>query len=161
MEYSMRRKDRLLSEEETLNILNKGQHGVMASVSQDNQPYTTPISYAIDDNYIYIHSALKGHKLDNIAYNYKVCFCVVEQGDPVFENHDFSTYFASAIVFGKAEIVEDKNEKRYGLKLLSEKYLPEYMAEFDKAMDMSGRSTIVIRISMDKVVGKAKKEKIF
>lgn len=159
MDYMMRRKDRLLSEEESLNILKNGQHGIIATVSKDNQPYGVPISYANDNEYIYIHSALSGHKLDNIAFNNKVSFSVVEQGEPVFKDNDFSTYFASVIVFGKAEIVEDEQERIYGLKILSEKYLPEYMSEFDKAMDLSGKITKVIKISMDKVVGKAKKEK--
>lgn len=160
MDYKMRRIDRMLNEEEALTILKNGEHGIIATISKDNQPYGVPVSYVNDDKYIYFHSALKGHKLDNIAFNNKVSFSVVEQGKAVFKDNDFSTYFASVIVFGKAEIVEDEEERNYALKILSEKYLSEYMSEFDKAMELSAKITTVVRISMDKVVGKAKKEKI-
>ncbi len=157
MEHVMRRKDRQLDQEEALRILRDGEHGILASVSKDNQPYGVPISYVSDDKNIYIHSALTGHKLDNIKHNSKVSFTVVEQGKPVFENNDFSTYYASAVVFGKAEIVEDEEEKTYALKILCEKYLPEYMGEFEKAMAVAGKATHVIKVSIDQLNGKAKK----
>lgn len=158
MEKEMRRKDRLLSRDETVEILEKGEHGVLASVSLDNQPYALPISYVYVDNIIYIHSALTGHKLDNIKDNNKVSFSVVQQGKPVFMDNDFSTYFASAIIFGKAKIVEDGQEKSQALKLLCEKYLPEYMSEFDNAMKLASKATLVVRIDVEKMSGKAKKE---
>lgn len=157
MEYQMRRKNREITYEEAMRILRDGAHGIMATISEDKQLYGVPLSYAIDDKYIYFHAAKTGHKLDNIAFNNNVSFSVVEQGEPIFKDGKFSTFFASAIVFGKAEIVDNEEEKVYGLRLLCEKYLPQHMDSFDAAIEMSGKITNVVKISIDRVSGKAKK----
>ena len=73
----MRRKDRALSRQEALDILNKGEYGILSTVSADGQPYGTPINFCLINDCIYFHCAKEGHKLDNISANSKVCFCVV------------------------------------------------------------------------------------
>ncbi|MDF2839594.1 MAG: transporter, partial [Clostridia bacterium] len=77
MYREMRRKDRQVSQDEALDILKKGEYGILSTSDAQNIPYGVPMSYAYADKYIYLHGATVGQKLDNIKANPKVSFCVV------------------------------------------------------------------------------------
>jgi hypothetical protein len=90
-------------------MLRKREWGVMAT-TVDGQPYIVPLNYAYVHDRIVFHAALKGRKLDEIAANPRVCFCVGSQegtmqdhqnGDPCHMNH------GSVQVFGRAQVVPD------------------------------------------------------
>ncbi len=58
---------------------------------------------------------------------------------------------------GKAEIVEDDSEKIQALRLLCERFLPNYMAHFDEAIARSLSRTTIVRITLtEPPVGKCK-----
>lgn len=112
-----RRFKQLLSIEETVAVLNKGTSGVLAVIGDDGYPYTVPLSYVYCDSKIYFHSANRGHKIDAINQNSKVSFCVIDKDEVIQE--EYTTYFRSAIAFGKARIIEDDTEKRAADKMLT------------------------------------------
>ncbi len=70
----MRRKDRELKNDEAIEILKNNTYGVLSTISENGYPYGAPISYIFFNNSIYFHSAIKGHKLDNISNNNRVSF---------------------------------------------------------------------------------------
>lgn len=105
----MRRKKQLLTEEESVAILEKMTSGVLAVLGDDDYPYAVPISYIYHEGKIYFHSALAGHKIDAISRHNKVSFCVIEKDEIVPEK--FTTHFRSVIAFGKADFVDDEAEK--------------------------------------------------
>ena len=73
----IRRKDREISTRQIIDILKKGELGVLSTVADDGQPYGTPVNYLYQNEAIYFHCAVRGLKLDNIKNNRKVSFCVV------------------------------------------------------------------------------------
>lgn len=143
----MRRKKQLLSEELTVEILKNGSNGVLAVMGDEGYPYAVPVSYAYDDGKIYIHGAKTGHKIDAVRSNEKVSFCVVDKD----ENHpeELTTYFRSAIAFGKARISEDADELRCACELMAEKYsavLPKERVEHEIEREWAALGVIVIEI---------------
>lgn len=116
----MRRKRQLLPTEECVAILERMMSGTLALHGDDGYPYAVPVSYVYADGKIYFHTAVKGHKVDAISRNGKVSFCVVEQDE--IKPAEFTTYFRSVIIFGKARILTDEDEKRLALNLLADKY---------------------------------------
>ena len=71
-----------LPQEHAVKILENNTHGVLALDGDDGYPYAVPVSYAYEDGKIYFHGAAEGgHKLDSIARNSKVSFCVVEKDE--------------------------------------------------------------------------------
>lgn len=158
MHAAMRRKDRQISKEEALELLGRNEYGMLATVGEDGQPYVTPLSYVLMDGILYFHCAQVGQKLDNIAFCPRVCFCTVSGTEPVYDG-SFSTYFESAVVYGKARKVENEDEKRRSLMLLAEKYLPEHMDKAEGDITKSFQRTTVYAISIDSVSGKAKRRK--
>lgn len=119
----MRRKKQVLSLEENIQVLNRGTSGVLAVSGDDDYPYAVPLSYVYHDNKIFFHCAKTGHKLDSIIRDEKVSFCVIDKDQIVQE--EYTSYFRSVIVFGKARILEEDTEKRKALEILTARYSPD------------------------------------
>ena len=111
----MRRFKQQLSENECKEILNKSKSGVLAVIGDDGYPYAVPLSYVYLNNKIYFHSAKEGHKIDALAKNNKVSFCVVTKDDVVPE--ELTTYFKSVIIFGKAKKLEGDELRNAAIQL--------------------------------------------
>ena len=105
----MRRKNQELSHEDTIQVLKRGTNGVLAVIGDEGYPYGVPLSYVYVDGKIYFHCGLSGHKADAIRSNDKVCFTVIDQDKIVAE--ELTSYFRSVIVFGRAVILADPEEK--------------------------------------------------
>ncbi len=123
----MRRKKQLLSSEEAAAILNRGTSGVLALLGDGGYPYAVPISYVYMDGKLYFHSAKSGHKLDAILQEEKASFCVIDQDRIVPE--EYTTYFRSAIAFGRIRVLEEEGEKRNAIEALALKYAPDSTPE--------------------------------
>jgi len=150
----MRRKDREIDRCESLEILTKGEYGIISTIGVDNYPYGLPLSYTYFNDSIYFHCAKEGHKLDNINHNEKVSFCVVGKTEVLRDK--FSTKYESTIVFGKCvEVCGD--EKTEALSRLIDKYSPEFKIEGLKYIEKESDRTKVYKIEIDKITGKSRK----
>jgi uncharacterized protein len=152
----MRRKDQLLSQEETIAILKKGSSGVLGVSGDDDYPYVVPISYVYRDGKLFFHGAPSGHKIDGIRRNSKVSFCVIDQDEVIQKT--FTTHFRSAIVFGKARILTDDQERRMAMESLVEKYSPDYIQEGQLAIERGREKVCLVEISIEHMTGKAAKD---
>lgn len=149
---SMRRSKQVLSQEECVRVLNDGTSGVLAVAGDDDYPYAVPISYVYDGSKIYFHCAKAGHKLDSIARNEKVSFCVIDEDKIVPE--EYTTYFRSVIAFGKARILEEEAEKRNAIEKLAAKYTPDDEAGRLADIDKEFNALCMVEISIDHLSGK-------
>jgi len=148
----LRRKEKVMSEAETLEVLKNGREGVLATLGEDGYPYAVPLNYACHNGNIYFHCAKTGHKIDNLAHHTKVSFCVVADAEIIPEK--FSTQFKSVIAFGNAvEIFED--EKAAGLLVLVQRYSSEYLEEGKKYIASDINKTKVFKIKVEHMTGKA------
>ncbi len=151
---NMRRKDRAISAVEAEALLAGGEYGVLSTVDRKGQPYGVALSYVYRNNAIYFHSALSGHKLDNIQQNDKVSFCVVGKTHVLQEK--FSTEFESVVAFGRASEIVGA-EKMDALIWLVGKYCPDYLDEGRVYAEKDEATTSVIKIQIDRLTGKARK----
>lgn len=154
----MRRIKQQLTQEECEKILERGRTGVLAVLGDDGYPYTVPINYYYTDGKIYLHCAKSGHKLDAIRSNPKVSFCVVERDDILQEK--FTTLFKSAVAFGKAEILADKEEMRSSVTALAEKYCSDFLDEVPAEVERGFDILCMIKINIEHLTGKQGKELI-
>ncbi|MEG0773452.1 pyridoxamine 5'-phosphate oxidase family protein [Clostridium sp.] len=149
---SMRRRDKATDEKEALELLQKGEYGILSTVGENGYAYGVPLSYGYKDGNLYFHGATEGHKINNILFNNKVCFTVV--GTTKLLPSDFSTNFESVVVFGSASLIEGE-EKIEGLKILLEKYSPDFMESGLQYIKNDQKLTKVVKIKIDQVTGKA------
>lgn len=147
----MRRFNQLLSNEESINILNKNTSGVLAVYGDNGYPYAVPLSYLYYNNKIYFHCAKSGHKLDSIRNYNKVSFCVIDMDNVVPEK--YTTYFRSVIVFGKAKILLNE-EMRKPIEMLAEKYSPDDEVGRLKEIEQGFNHMSMIEISIEHLTGK-------
>lgn len=148
---TMRRIERQMNEMEALELLKKGQYGILSTTGEDNQPYGIPLSYVIIDKNIYFHCAGVGTKLDNIAVNDKVSFTVV--GKTKVLQDKFSTEYESVIAFGRAMMLKEE-EKYEPLMEFIRKYSPEFMEEGRLYIDKAKEKTTLIKIEIYSFSGK-------
>jgi uncharacterized protein len=148
----MRRKRQALSLEESIVVLNEGTAGVLAVSGDDDYPYAVPLSYVYCDSRIYFHSASLGHKLDAIARNQKVSFCVIDQDNVVPQ--EYTTYFRSVIVFGKARILDNDDEKRSALEKLAAKYSPDHEQGRLREIDKQFSQVCLVELAIEHITGK-------
>lgn len=147
----MRRKRQSLSTEECVTILERMPNGTLALYGDDGYPYAVPVSYVYADGKIYFHSAMQGHKVDAVRRNGNVSFCVVEQDD--VKPAEFTTYFRSVIVFGKARILTDEDEKRNALCLLADKY-SHGEAGMEAEIAKGFNKLLMVEITVEHITGK-------
>lgn len=154
MPHELRRKDRQLSDDETLELLKQGEYGVLSTCGPDGQPYGVPLSYCVVDMAIYFHSALEGHKLANLSANSRASFCVVGATEILPEK--FSTRYESVIVSGFiTEAAGD--EKQQGLEGLVDKYSPAFRDKGLQYIATDAVKTRVFRLGIDSICGKARR----
>ena len=115
----MRRNKQLMSQEDTVNVMDRCTNGVLACLGDDGYPYAVPLSYVYFNDKIYFHSAKAGYKIDAIIENPKVSFAVIDEDTIV--SAEYTTYFRSVIAFGQARIVEG-DEWQSAFTALVEKY---------------------------------------
>lgn len=148
----MRRDKQLLAPEETVEILKACTSGVLAVHGDNGYPYAVPVSHAYDQGKLYFHSAKDGHKLDSIVKDEKVSFCVIQKDEVIPET--FTTHFRSVIVFGRARVLTDADERMHAMRVISAKFSPQYPAEGQAEIERSWDRFNVIEVMIDHMTGK-------
>jgi nitroimidazol reductase NimA-like FMN-containing flavoprotein (pyridoxamine 5'-phosphate oxidase superfamily) len=173
----MRRKDREMSREFGLKVIDKSRYGVLSMTGEDNEPYGIPLSIVRDGNNLYFHSAMDGRKVKIFATSPKVSIAFVgetkipenytkEGLDEIVKDESkavlliskvFTTEYESAVVKGKVKLVEDEDEKIKAMKLICEKYTLTKMDYFNMAIKSGLKRTNVYRIEIEEIKAKRKK----
>lgn len=150
----MRRFKQQLSNEESIDILERGKTGILGLIGDEGYPYTVPVNYVYNDGKIYFHGAKAGHKIDAMRSCDKVSFCVIDKDDVIAE--ELTTYFRSVIVFGRVRILETE-ETIEAARILGLKYYnnPEAV---DKEIKRELSILCCFEITIEHITGKEAKE---
>lgn len=153
----MRRVDRDKGSLAGIEILKNSDVSFLSTISVDNgYPYAVPMNHVFLDGNIYYHCSKKGHKIDNINENSKVCVSAVS--DYEFVPDKFTVGYKSVVVFGNASIVEDEEEKRKVLKEVIKTYSTDYIEDGNEYIEKLFKITDIIKVVPKKISGKASKE---
>lgn len=153
----MRRVDRNKGTLEGIEILKNSDVSFLSTISvDDGYPYAIPMNHVYLDGNIYYHCSKKGHKLDNIKENSKVCVSAVSEYE--FVPDKFTVGYKSVVVFGKASVVEDEDEKRMVLREVIKTYSIDYIEAGNEYVEKLFKITDVIKVVPEKISGKASKE---
>lgn len=151
----MRRKGQSIEKKEIEAILGRNTAGTIAVNGDDGYPYAVPMSYMYDEGQIYLHSAVSGHKVDAIKRDNRVSFSVIDQDKVVPE--EFTTLFSSVIAFGRARVIDDRDEKLRTIRILTEKYSPNMKAKMEAEISDTFDRFIMIAIEVEHMTGKKSK----
>ena len=153
----MRRFKQEVSREECIKILTEEKRAVFAVNGDDGYPYAVPVNFWYDSeaDRIYFHCSKAGHKLDAMLKDDRVCFTVYNTG---YQKEDWSYYVTSVIVFGRAKVMDNEEEKREKIKRFGMKYYPSE-AEVDEEIRKDFSRVNFVEITIEHMTGKLVYEK--
>lgn len=147
------RKKQQISNEECVELLKEELRGVLSVQGDDGYPYGLPINHYYNeaDGCLYFHSGMTGHKIDALRRDSKASFCVYDRG--FRREGEWALNIKSVIVFGRIEIIEDK-ETIYDIsRKLSHKFTRDE-AYIEKEIVHSGPRTLMFRLVPEHMTGK-------
>ena len=151
----MRRKDKEIVDKKVMvSIIEKVIICRVAMCWQD-EPYVIPMNFGYRDNYIYLHSAGEGRKLDILRNNDKVCieFDVDVELVQSQEACKTSMKYKSVLAFGKAVTLKDIAEKKRALDIIMHHYYHHSLAAFHYPEDALEK-IIIIKVKVNQITGK-------
>ncbi len=151
------------SYEKIKEFLNEEHVGRISTIDKNGFPQTIPMNFVFLNDAIYMHSHVKGEKLDNLNRNNKVGFEAdreLEFLPSYFEDpHNAAladTLYISVVIKGIGSFVIDREEKTLVLNGLMEKYQPE--GQYD--LIQSGMKVLdavsIIKVTPQTIHGKYK-----
>ena len=151
------------SKDKIIQFLNEEQTGRISSIDKNGYPQIIPMNFVLINNTVYMHSHIRGEKLDNVKRNSKVGFEVDRNLEFLpsyfFDPNDASladTLYISVVIKGEAVIVSDSTEKALALNALMKKYQPEGKYEPMRENMQVLNQVAVIKILPNEINGKYK-----
>lgn len=117
----------------------------------EGSPVIIPTAYVRDDNMIYLHGAAKNRMLNSILNQGRACVAVTHLDGMVLARSAFhhSFNYRSAVVFGKPIKIEDDEEKKAILKLITENIIPGRWQEVREPSEKELIATLIIGIEIE------------
>ena len=121
----MRRILQQISEEECLRILQEEKRGILSMYGENGYPYGIPMNHWFnpEDGKLYFHGAKTGHKLDALAKDNRVSYCVHDAG--YRKEGEWALNIRSVVVFGRISLVTDEGRAREICACLCRKFMDD------------------------------------
>ncbi len=154
----MRRKDREVTEKEGIYAIMRQCNVMDVAFFDEMYPYIIPVNFGMREEngqlMLYVHGAKKGKKLELMAKNPSVAFCIRAEHELVFADVacKMSANYASVCGCGKASIVPQEQKKAALDAILSQTGAEGPFVYHEKMLEM----TEVWQIAVDTITGKKK-----
>jgi uncharacterized protein len=124
----------------------------------DGRPWVIPTIHARIDDVLYLHGAVANHMLRAISGGIEACVTITLVDALVLARSAFhhSMNYRSVMVFGRATIVDDPDEKWAALHALVEHVVPGRMADARPPSDAELRKTSVLRLPISEASAKVR-----
>ena len=124
----------------------------------DHQPFVIPISYGRRDANLYIHGSAASRLLRGMKEGVPICVTVTLLDGLVLARSVFnhSMNYRSVVILGKANLVEDGEEKLAALRVLSEHILPGRWNEARQPNQQELTATSVLRVPIEEFSAKVR-----
>ena len=154
----IRRKEKEISVDESLQVLKETRIGILALNGDDGYPFAIPVNYYYDeaDCKIYFHGSKAGHKIDSLKRSDKVCFTVV--GKEVVKKESWAPFVKSVVIFGRCHLIEDKTTADNKLRQFAMKYYPSEDL-VNEEISVYGKAVQMYEIEIEHLSGKELQEK--
>ena len=126
------------------------------SFVQDGQPVVVPMLHGREGETIYLHGARKARIIRMLEQTERACLNVTLVDGLVFARSAFnsSMRYRSATVFGKPTLVEDRERKLHGMRIISEHIMPGRWDELREPLDKEIKMTGVIALEIESASAK-------
>ncbi len=132
--------------------------GLVAHVAvvQDGEPVVVPMLYGRDGDTLYLHGARKARIVRMLEGTGKACINVTLLDGLVFARSAFasSMNYRSVTVFGPARLVDELEDKKRALHVISEHAMPGRRAELRLSHENELKMTGVIAVGIERASAK-------
>jgi len=136
--------------------------GFLCHIAFQHQGQTMmiPTAYGRFGDYLYIHGSTKNFMLNQILDGQTICITVTHLDGIVLAKSLFysSVTYRSTILFGKAVLIEDDQEKIHGMKIISENLVNGRWDEVDMGTEAQLKATMVIKFTIESASAKMRSE---
>lgn len=128
------------------------------SYNMHGQPFIIPTSYGRSGDTIYLHGSVKSQMVKTVGETIDLCFCVTFLDGLVLARSAFhhSVNYRSVILYGKAEVVTDDEEKNEGLRVITEQVLPGRWDEVRQPNASELKATAVLKFKIEEGAAKVR-----
>lgn len=156
----MRRGDREIKDTGEIREIIKKASICYVAMCKNKEPYIIPMNLGFNGQYIFMHSASEGQKIDILKENPSVCIGITE--DPVSIQLSENVCrtgmkYRSVIIFGKVEFLSEKIEKIEALKCIIRNTYKDLIADKEDKLKYIGdnlEGLVVLKVIIDKITGK-------
>ena len=147
-----------INQEDVKELLKTSRRGILAMNGDDGYPYAIPVNYFYDETEgkIFFHGAKAGYKVDCLESSDKVCFTVI--GSEMIRAEEWAPYMQSVVIFGRCQLIDDKQNAMKRLKDFAMKYYPSENMVLDEIKE-DGKATQMFEIDIEYMTGKEVQEK--
>ena len=124
----------------------------------DGQPFVIPTSYGRKDANLFIHGSAASRMLRQMNEGVAVCVTVTLLDGLVLARSIFnhSMNYRSAVILGKATLVDEPEQKLAALRILSEHILPGRWDDVRQPNERELRATSVLRVPIEEFSAKVR-----
>lgn len=124
----------------------------------DGQPFVIPTSYGRKDANLYVHGSAASRMLRQMKEGVPVCVTVTLLDGLVLARSVFnhSMNYRSAVILGKATLVDDPKEKLEGLRTLSEHILRGRWDDSRQPNEQELKATSLLRVPIEEFSAKVR-----
>ena len=117
----------------------------------EGQPFVIPTGYARDGDTLYIHGSAASRMLRTLSTGIDVCVTVTIIDGLVLARSAFhhSMNYRSVVIFGRAALVEDREEKMAALLALSEHIIRGRWADVREPTEQEMKATTVLSLPLE------------
>lgn len=154
-EYHPRRPEKMISRQEELFEIIRGQKFMTLALCRDTEPYLVTVNYAFDpaENCFYFHCSPSGKKVDYLRANPKVWGQILEDRGYLHGacNHAYRTVQFN----GYARFLENPEEKRRALCLMIEQLESDPLPVKKRFIEGSNLQNVAVcRVQVENMSGK-------
>ena len=122
----------------------------------NGQTFVIPTGYARRDDTLLIHGSSASRMMRNLAGGIDVCVTVTLIDGLVLARSAFhhSVNYRSVVIFGKAKLVEDENEKIEALYAFTEHIVPNRWNEIREPNELELKATTVLSLPLEEASAK-------
>jgi hypothetical protein len=122
----------------------------------EGRPFVIPTGYARVNDRLLIHGSQASRMLRTLSKGIEVCVTVTLLDGLVLARSAFhhSMNYRSAVIFGRATLVEDRDEKKSALRALSDHFIPDRWRDVREPNDSELRQTTVLSLPIDEASAK-------
>lgn len=122
----------------------------------DGKPYVIPSIHARDGNRLLLHGSSASRMLKHFKEGHDLCVTITLLDGLVLARSVFhhSMNYRSVVLFGNGRIVEERNQKMHGLKVLTEHLVPGRWEDARLPSEQELNATTLISMSIDEGTAK-------